>query len=144
MSFNRKFNRAKRLNERKTMSRYINLKVTDEDRENIKKRKDGEGVKDGLFGQAELLRRLLEVSPKTKTNSDLMQLLRISRKLDKFEGEKDPVLEIAEDEFEWVKRILDHDAFGSYGPPLLRRIGELLEAVTGAKTEKESKLHAVE
>src|SRR3990167_11045654 len=143
MSFKRRINRLNQSKRRHQM-RYLNLKVTDEDCENIKKRKDGEGVKDGLFGQAELLRRLLEVSPKTKTNSDLMQLLRISRKLDKFEGEKDPVLEIAEDEFEWVKRILDHDAFGSYGPPLLRRIGELLEAVTGAKTEKESKLHAVE
>lgn len=123
------------------MSKYINLKVTDEDRENINKRKDGiDGVKDGLFGQVELLRRLLEVSPKMKTNSDLMQLLRINRKLEAIEGDKEPVLEIAQDDYEWATKMLEHDSFGTYGAPLLRRIGELLEAIKEAKTER---LHAV-
>lgn len=124
--------------------RYIELKVTDEDRENIKKRKDGvDGVKEGLFGQAELLQRLLEVSPKTTTMSDITSLSRICRKLEKIEGDKSPVLEIGEDEWSWVKKILDHDKFASYGPQLLRKIGDLLDVVMEAKSEA-GKLHVVE
>ena len=124
--------------------RYIELKITEEDRENIRKRKDGaEGARDGLFGQVELLRRLLEVSPKMKSNTDLMQLLRIGRKMEKVENDKEPVLEIGQDEHDWMAKILEHDSMGTYGPPLLRRIGELLEAVTEAKTEMPGRLHAV-
>lgn len=145
MSFKRKLNRAKMLAERKTTMRFINLSVTEEDRENIKKRKDGvEGAKDGLFGQVELLRRLLEVSPKTTGMTDVSTLFRITRKMEKIEEEKAPCLEIGEDEWQWIRKILDHDKYSAYGAPLMNRIGELLEAVTEAKTEKESKLHAVE
>ena len=127
------------------MARYIHLKVTDEDREGIQKRQAVEGgATPGLFGQIELLRRLLEVSPKMKTNSDLMQLLRITRKMEAIENDKAPCLEIAQDDFDWLKKMLEHDSMGTYGPPLLRRIGELLETVTEAKTEKETKSHAVE
>lgn len=121
------------------MARYIPLKVTDEDRENITKRKNGEGVKEGLFGNIELLRRLLEISPKMKTNTDLMQLLRLNRKLDAIEGEKEPVLEIAQDDYGWLTKMLEHDQMGTYGPPMLRRIGELLESVTEAKSELSDK-----
>ena len=136
MSFSRKLNRAKKLNERRTMSRYIHLKVTDEDREGIRKRKDGEeGAKAGLFGQVELLRRLLEISPKMKTNSDLMQLLRITRKMETIENDKEPCLEIADDDYGWLVKMLEHDAMGSYGPQLLRRIGELLETIEDSKRD---------
>ena len=126
------------------MSRYIHLTVTDEDRENITKRGNGEGEKAGLYGEAELLRRLLEISPKCTKMEDVTKLLRITRKIEKIENEKEPVLELPDDDWGWVRGILDHDKYSSYGPPLMRRVGELLENITEAKTEKEPKLHAVE
>ena len=43
MSFSRKLQRQLNQQRRTTMARYIHLKVTDEDRENIKKRGNGKG-----------------------------------------------------------------------------------------------------
>jgi len=144
MSFKRKLNRAARLKERGYM-RYIKLKVTGEDRERIKARSEGDAAtKDGLFGQVEILKRLLEVSPKCTGMHDLTTLLRLSRKMEKIVDDKEPVLEIPEDEWTWVKKILDHDQYGKYGPNVMRAFGELLESVENAKQEMDGKLHAVE
>ena len=145
MSYSRKINRAARLNNRRNTMRYIVMSVTKEDQETRKKRADGaEEFKGGLFGQLELLRRLLEISPKCTKMADVTQLRRVDRKMEKIENDVDPVLELPQDEWDWIKGALDHDKYSSYGAPLMRRIGDLLEAVTEAKTEKEPKLHAVE
>jgi hypothetical protein len=117
--------------------RYIPLSVTTEDRERIEKRRAGdEKLKDGLFGQVELMRRLLEISPNCKWMTDLTQLLRINRKLEKIESEVSPVLELPEDEWGWVKKILDHSEYSKYGPQFVKIFGELLEAIIEAKTER--------
>lgn len=116
--------------------RYICLKVTVEDLAKTKARQDGnEQFKDGLFGQVELLRKLLEVSPKCTSMADVLQLTRIARKLEKLEGFENPVLELPEDEWQWVKKILDHEKYQTYGAHLMRLFGELLETITEAKTE---------
>ena len=117
--------------------RLIELKVTNEDREKIKKRKDGDKeIKDGIFGHVELLRRLLEISPNCKTTSDLNQLLCISRKLQRIEDKENPVLEICETEWVWIKKILDHDKWPSFGPHFFRKFAEVIEVVDGAKMQE--------
>lgn len=137
MSFGRKFNRANERKRRQDTMRYINLKVTAEDRARIKARGDGEEqFKNGIFGQVEMLRKLMEFSPKCTGMSDLTQLVRMTRKLEKIEDSENPVLELPEDEWEWAKKILDHDQYSKYGPQFIHVFGELLEAVTEAKTER--------
>ena len=122
--------------------RYICLKVNPEDREKIEKRRAGdEKLKDGLFGEVELIRKLLEVSPKVMKMDDVTRLLRITRKLEKIEDQEHPILEIPDDEWEWVKGILNHEKYGTYGPQFMRTFGELLEAILEAKCEPPSKLH---
>ena len=117
--------------------RHIKLMVTDDDRAAITKRDEGkEETKGGLFGQAELLLRLLEVSPKCTKLSDITQLLRINRKIDEIKNQESPVLELEEGEWTWVKTILDHDKYQTYGAPLLHRIGELLENIEETKSHQ--------
>lgn len=124
--------------------RFITLTVTDEDRGKIQKRREGEDqYKNGLFGQVELMRKLLEVSPNVKKMEDVTQLLRIGRKIEAVESEKNPVLELHEDEYNWVLKVLSHDQYASYGAQFMRTFGELLEAIQEAKTEDQRKLHAV-
>lgn len=117
--------------------RYMQLKITAEDRNKISKRTNGdEQFKTGIFGQVELLRRLLELSPKCTKMADVTQLMRINRKLDNIEDDDPPVLELPEDEWNWVKTILDHDKYSTYGPHLMKIFGGLLEVICDAKTEQ--------
>lgn len=144
MGFSRKLNRAARLKERGNSMRYVQLKVTDEDREKITKRGAGEEqYKTGIFGEVELMRRLLEISPKVTKMEDVTRLLRITRRLEKIEDSKDAVLEIPDDDLDWVKKMLDHDKWNTYGPNSIRIFGELLEKILEATSEPPSKLHRI-
>jgi len=135
MSFARGVRRRKEKERRRRTMRYIQLRVTDDELEKIEARSTGDKeLKDGVFGQGELLRKLLEMSPKCTKMADVTKLVRVSRKIEELSG-NNPVLEVAEDEWDWIKLVLDHDKYAQFGSNFLKIIGETLEAVENAKPE---------
>jgi len=124
--------------------RNLYLELSKIDKENRALRVKGDqGLRNAILGDKELLELLLNISPKISNKVNIVKFSTLICQLSNF---KDPgYLKLEEDMWEWLKDVLNHDAYGRefinekgiiesvFSPMLKRKIGEFLIKIDDVK-----------